>query len=183
MRTRAGGKVEVGQSATPAAFLRCPIARSRSCFARTFFADAVRLRRHLEQLVVGEELDRVVERELADAVELRRDVGVAAAHVREVLLAHDVDLEVALADVLADDHALVHLDPRVEEELPAVLRRVEAERRGQPVLPGDERSEIARVDVAGVRAVAGEERVHHALAARAVRNACRNPSRPRVGIL
>src|SRR5207302_10105246 len=101
------------------------------------FADAVSLRRHLEQLVVGEELDRVVERELADAVELRGDVGVAAPHVREVLLAYDVHLEVALADVLADDHALVHLDPRIEEELPPIPRGVEPERRGRSVLEGD----------------------------------------------
>src|SRR5438132_14308821 len=44
-------------------------------------ADAVGLRRHLEQLVVREKLDRVVEREIADAVELHGDVRIAAAHV------------------------------------------------------------------------------------------------------
>src|SRR5436190_7069018 len=130
------------------------------------FADAVGLRRDFEELVVGEELDRVVERELADAVELRGDVGVAAPHVREVLLAYDVYLEVALADVLADDHALVHLDAGVEEELPPILRGVEPERRGRPVLECDERAELARGDRAGERAVAFDERVHHAAPAR-----------------
>src|SRR5207244_7338075 len=60
-------------------------------------ADAVGLRRDLEELVVGEELDRIVEREFTDSVELRGDVRVAAAHVREVLFAHHVHLESALA--------------------------------------------------------------------------------------
>src|SRR2546428_8956065 len=87
-------------------------------------ADAVGLRRDLEELVVGEELDRIVERELTDSVELRGDVRVAAAHVREVLLAHHVHLEVALADVLPDDHALVDVDSGIEEELASLLRRV-----------------------------------------------------------
>jgi hypothetical protein len=36
VRTGSGGKIDDGQSATPAAFFRCPMARSRSCFARTF---------------------------------------------------------------------------------------------------------------------------------------------------
>src|SRR5947207_418145 len=131
-------------------------------FRENALADAVSLRRDLEELVVGEELDRIVERELANPVELRGDVRVAAPHVREVLLAHDVHLEVALADVLADDHALVHLDPGIEEQLPAVLRGVESERRRRAVLKCDERAELARRDRAGERAVAFDERVHHA---------------------
>src|SRR5438309_10968483 len=129
-------------------------------------ADAVGLRRDLEQLVVREELDRVVERELADAVELRGDVRVAAPHVRQVLLADDVHLEVALADVLADDHALVHLDTGIEEELPAILRGVQPERRGRSILERDERAELPRRDRPGERAVALDERVHHAPSAR-----------------
>src|SRR5438093_8251833 len=128
-------------------------------------ADAVALRRDLEQLVVRQELDRVVERQVADTVELHRDVRVAAAHVREVLLPNDVHLEIAVADVLPHDHALVDVDAGSEEELPAALRLREPEGRRGAILPGDQRSEVPRVDVAGVRAVTREERVHHALAA------------------
>src|SRR5439155_319475 len=90
-------------------------------------ADAERLRRDLEELVVGEEFDRVVERELAYPVELHRDIRRAAPHVGEVLLADHVYLEVALADVLSHDHALVDLDAGVEKELPPILRRVDLE--------------------------------------------------------
>src|SRR6059058_6098059 len=63
-------------------------------------ANAVALRRDLEELVLREELDGVVEREVTDAVEAHRDVRVAAPHVREVLLADHVHLEIVLADVL-----------------------------------------------------------------------------------
>src|SRR5258707_13507516 len=58
-------------------------------------AEAERLRGDLEELVIREELDRVVERQRADPVELRRDIAVAAPHVREGLLLADVDLGVA----------------------------------------------------------------------------------------
>src|SRR6266545_2179563 len=130
-------------------------------------ADAVRQRRDLEKLVVRQEFDRVVEGQLAHAIELRGDVRVAAAHVREVLAAHNIHLEIAVADVLSDDHALIHLDAGADEELTALLGLVQAERRGRARFEGDERAEVSRLDRARVRAVTREERVHHALAARA----------------
>src|SRR5439155_18875825 len=175
-RSRAAGSDGLGGH--PGGALHLPDRAVSVLFCEKAFADAVGLRRDFEELVVGEELDRVVERELADAVELRGDVGVAAPHVREVLLAYDVHLEVALADVLADDHALVHLDPRIEEELPPILRGVEPERRGRPVLECDERAELARGDRAGEWAVAFDERVHHAAPARGGEERLPEPEQP-----
>src|SRR2546422_675312 len=131
MRRGAGSRREAGRS------LHLADRAVAVLLGEEALADAERLRRDLEELVVGEKLDRVVQRELANPVELHRDIRRAAPHVGEVLLADHVYLEVALADVLSHDHALVDLDAGVEKELPPILRRVQTERGRGAVLPRD----------------------------------------------
>ena len=50
-----------------------------------------------------------------------RVLGRRGAHVGELLLLHDVDVDVLLARVLADDHALVDPIARLDEHLAAIL--------------------------------------------------------------
>ena len=130
-------------------------------------ADPVGQRCDLEQLVVRQELDGIVQRQIADAVEPHGDIRGAAPNVGEVLLADDVHLEVAVADVLPHDHSLVHIDPGTDEEGAAILGRIEAERGGRAGLEGDERAVGPRLDRAGVGPVVREQRVHDPLASRA----------------
>src|SRR5689334_12306356 len=83
-----------------------------------------------------------------------------------MLLFADVHFEVFFADMLADNHAFVNFDARATEKLAALLRSVQTEGGGDARLPGDERAQIARGDRSGQRAVAAEDGVHDALAAR-----------------
>src|SRR5690349_15083012 len=62
------------------------------------------MRGDLDTLILADELQRLVERELAGGHEPHQDVGGGGAHVGQVLLFHRVDVEVLLAGVLAHDH-------------------------------------------------------------------------------
>src|SRR6185503_7727527 len=147
-------------------FLSLPREAVAVLFRQQALADPVSDRRDLEQLVVGQEFDRVVEREILQAIELRGDIGGAAAHVREVLPTHDVHFQIARADVLADDHTLVNLDSGTDEQLAALLGLVETEGGRRTGLVRDQRPQIARLDWTCEGPVTREERVHHALSAR-----------------
>ena len=69
------------------------------------------VRRHFDALVLGDELERLLERgaTAGSAVELVRG---RRAHVRELLLLRRVDVEVVGTRVLADDHPLVDVPRR-----------------------------------------------------------------------
>ena len=75
--------------------------------ARIFFRSRSEVRRHLDELVVVDELDGLLEAHLARRDEANGLVGRRRAHVRLLLFLGDVDVEVVRPRVLADDHALV----------------------------------------------------------------------------
>ena len=72
----------------------------------------MRLRRDFHQLVVGDELHRVFERELDRRRQEQRIVLAGGADVGELLGLDRVHDEIVLAAVDADDHALVHASRR-----------------------------------------------------------------------
>ena len=49
-------------------------------------------------------------------------VGGRGAHVGQLLFSHDVDVEVGIARVFADDHAFVNFGARTDENLAALLK-------------------------------------------------------------
>src|SRR5690606_30863511 len=85
-------------------------------------------RRHFDELVVADELECVLERELLRCLEQDRFVGAGSADVRELLALGDVDFQVAGAGVLTDDHALVDGHAGSDEQLAAFLEVPEGER-------------------------------------------------------
>ena len=91
--------------------------------------------------------------------------AVDGAHVGELLLLGDVDVHVLVARVLADDHALVDLLRRLDEERAALLQVDHGERRHGAGAVGDERAVDAGLDRAGPRLVALGDRRRDAGAA------------------
>src|ERR1044071_8106237 len=81
-----------------------------------------RLGRDLDQLVVADELDRVLEREPDRRREQDRLVLAAGADVGELLGADRVHHQVVVAAVDADDHAFVHRVAGAYEHAPALLQ-------------------------------------------------------------
>src|SRR6476661_3525682 len=129
-------------------------------------ADADRLGRHLDALVLAAELEALLEAELARRDDLLEVVRGGGAHVGELLLLGDVDVHVVGAGVLADDHALVDLGGRVDEERAALLE-VDHRVGGDDALAvGDERSARAGRDGAEPRLVVLEDVVGDARSAR-----------------
>src|SRR4029077_7644055 len=88
-------------------------------------ADA--LRRHLDALIVPNELECLLERERAWRNEPDELVRGGGAHIRELLLLGGVDVEILPPGVLADDHALVDLHARADEKPPSLLERSDRE--------------------------------------------------------
>ena len=83
-----------------------------------------------------------------------------------MLFSHDVDVEILLARVFADDHAFVHVDTRPGKEFPALLQLVEGVgcRDARPV--GHQRPRGAVGNLAHPFGVSIEERIHDNGAAR-----------------
>src|SRR4051812_24740238 len=125
-------------------------------------AHAHRMRRDLDALVLADELQRLVERELAGRDQPDEDVGGGGAHVGQLLLLDRVDVEVLLARVLAHDHALVDLLAGLDEHRPALLQVEERERRGLAAAVGDQAAGGAQAHVAGPRLPALEDVVQQA---------------------
>src|SRR5580658_10191903 len=86
-----------------------------------FFAQAKGFRGDLDHFVVGDELDGLFKVEQARGRETNGVVGGGGTHVGELLFADDVDVEVVVAGVLADDHAFVDFNSCRSEEDAAVL--------------------------------------------------------------
>ena len=79
---------------------------------------------------------------------------------------HGVDVEVLGARVLADDHALVDLLARADEQRAALLQVHQRELRGRAAAVGDERAGRARAQLARPRLPAVEDVVQEPGAAR-----------------
>src|SRR5258706_5053588 len=85
-------------------------------------AEANRLRRDLGELVVADELDRVLERQRDRRGEVDGLVLARGADVGELLGLDRVRHQVVVARVDADDHALVHRVARADEHAAALLQ-------------------------------------------------------------
>src|SRR5262245_33873331 len=84
-------------------------------------AQPERRRGHFNEFIVVDELDRLLEAHPPRWNEPDGLIGGRGAHVRLLLFLRDVDVHVARPRVLANDHALVYVDRRVDEHLPALL--------------------------------------------------------------
>src|SRR5690606_8613423 len=122
--------------------------------------------RDLDQLVLGDELQRGLERHLARRLEDHGLVGAGRADVGELLALADVDLHVAGARVLAHDHALVDLDARPDEQGAALLEVEQRVGDGGGVRHGDHDAALAAAHVTGPGTVPVEPVVQHAFAPR-----------------
>src|SRR4051812_19823928 len=127
---------------------------------------AHRPRRDLDALVLADVLEGGVEGELLVGHEPHEDVGGRGADVREVLLLDGVDVEVLAARVLADDHALVDLLARADEQRPALLEVHQRELGGGAAAVGHQRAGGPGAQLAEPRLPAVEDRVHEPGAAR-----------------
>src|SRR6478735_8775344 len=127
-------------------------------------ADADRLGRHLDALVLAAELEALLEAELARRHDLLEVVRGGGAHVGELLLLGDVDVHVVGAGVLADDHALVDLGGRLDEERAALLEVDHGIGGDDALAVRDERTARAGRDGAEPRLVVLEDVVGDACA-------------------
>ena len=89
-----------------------------------------------------------------------RLVGGGRAHVGLLLLLRHVDVQVVGAGVLADDHPLVDLGPRADEDLAPLLQVVDRVRGGPAHPVGDERARGAHRDRPVPRFPRREQVVH-----------------------
>src|SRR6185312_54586 len=85
-------------------------------------ADADGQRRHFHQLVIGNELHRILQRELDRGSQKDGIVLAGGADVGELLGLDRVHDQVVVAAVDADDHSLVELLARADEHAPALLQ-------------------------------------------------------------
>src|SRR3954452_25262439 len=136
------------------------------------------VRGHLDGFVGPDELERLVERELMVRHETHGVLRAGGAHVRLLLLAHGVHVEVVGARVLAHDHALVDLLSGPHEQLPALLELEQCELPGVAAAIGDEAAGGTRLDVAVPGLVALEDGVEDPRAARLGQELGAEPDQP-----
>src|SRR5690606_22028821 len=136
--------------------LRAPVAIEDS-FAKTNGVGG-----DLDDLVLIDPVERALDRELLRRGEHDVLVTPGRSDVRELFLAHDVDVEVGGAVVLADDHSLVHRRTRDDEELSAGLEVEQSVGRGGSFAVGDERAVLPAEHRPCVRLPALEKGVQEA---------------------
>src|ERR1700733_12810835 len=140
-----------------------PLAWTRAGAAiglQDLLAHAEGLRGHLDELVVGDELDALLEGELLVGHEADGGVRARGAHVRELLFTNAVDVEIVVARVFADDHALVDFNTVGDEEDTAVLEAFERVGSGGALSVGDESTRETLRNLTLVGDVAVEDGVH-----------------------
>src|SRR5439155_4418645 len=93
-----------------------------------------------EQLVLADPFERLLERELGGRKQVHALLGGGGAHVGELLLLHDVDVDVLFAGVLAHDHPFVDALAGTQEHLAAVLNVLDRVGGGLPRAVGDQRA-------------------------------------------
>src|SRR5205814_1035854 len=128
-------------------------------------AQPYRGRRHFHALVLAAELQRLFEGELAWGYQPLQLLAGGGADVGELLLLGDVDVHVVGAGVLPDDHVLVHLGGRLDEQRPALLEVEHRVAGGGPGPVGDQRTGRPGAQLAEPRLVGLEHVVQDAGAA------------------
>src|ERR1051325_8297367 len=81
-----------------------------------FFAYANRLRRYFDPFIFGDPFDALLEAHFTMGRDNDVFVASGSADVRELLFTADVDVEVHIARILADDHAFVNPGARWNED-------------------------------------------------------------------
>ena len=127
-------------------------------------ADAQRVRRDLQQLVVSEEFEALLQAHLLGRDQTQRVVRAGGTHIGQLLLLADVDGDILLLGADAHDHALVHRHARADEQLTALLRVEEAVGDALAGLKGDEGAGVSARQIALVGRVGVEHARHNALA-------------------
>src|SRR3984957_20127873 len=84
-------------------------------------AQADRLWRHFDELVVLDVGQRLLKRHLHRWSQTHRLVLGVGSDIGELLALEHVDLEIIVARVLADDHALIYLPARLDHHRAAIL--------------------------------------------------------------
>src|ERR1035438_2692408 len=130
------------------------------------FAQADAGGRHFHELVVADEFDGLFQIEKPWRHQSDAFVGGGSAHVGELLLLDDVDVEIGIAGVFADNLAAVHLGAGSDEYLAAFLEVEDGIAGGSSRTVGHQRSGGPRGNFALPLDVAVEERVHDGGAAR-----------------
>src|SRR5579883_1787320 len=125
-----------------------------------------RFRRHLHELVVGDVGNRLLEGHLDGRRQAHGLVLGGGANIGELLPLDRVHLEVVVAGVLADDHALVHLRAGRHEHRTAVLEVPQRIGNRRAVGGRDQHARSPALDRALIGRVAVEEPAHDAGAAR-----------------
>ena len=111
------------------------------------------VRRDFHELIFLDIFQRFLQGELDGRRQDDLVVGARGAHVGELLGLADVDVQVALTGVLADDHAAVDFLARLDKEAAAVQELVHRIRNGLTRLQGDEGTVGAHLDIALVRLI------------------------------
>src|ERR1035438_4287970 len=122
--------------------------------------------RDFDELVFADEFDGLLEVENAWRHQADAFVGGGSAHVGELLFLDDVDVEIGIAGVFADDHAFVDLGSGRDENLAAFLEVEDGVAGGSSGTVRHQGAGGARGNFALPLDVAVEERVHDGSAAR-----------------
>src|SRR5580765_6374827 len=128
-------------------------------------AEAQRAWSDLQQLVLADPFESLLERQLAGRQEMNAFLGGGGAHVGELLLADDVDVDVFFPRVLAHDHALVDALARLDEDLASVLHLLDRVGGRLAGAVGYQRARHAVGDLSLPRLVAVEQMIQQAGAA------------------
>ena len=115
---------------------------------QNLFPQADRFGSDLDVLIVANEFDGLLEvqnprRNQADGL-----IGGRGAHVRELLFLDDVDVQIGVARVFADQHAFINFRARCDENLAALLQIEDGIARGLARAVGYQRACGPHRDVA-----------------------------------
>src|SRR5579862_6282055 len=95
---------------------------------KNLLAQAQGLGCDFDELVIGNEFDRLFQIQVAEGNQADRHIGSGRPHVGKLLLPHDVYVKVVILGVFADDHALVHIDGGADEQFATLLQIVKSVR-------------------------------------------------------
>src|SRR5215472_12553166 len=90
------------------------------------FPETQRFRRDLHKLILSYELDRLLQVQGLERYQAYGIISRRSAHVREFFLANHIHIEIHVARILSDNHALVHISSRSDKQLSTLLQIVKS---------------------------------------------------------